>query len=341
MTQKMNKNMVITGYALSKAPDFIPSLEEATGEEWGYWGLRSNIKRRGALTELYRYFLYYWFSLLIVLKCMSCKNIITTQQFYGLIVAFYSRLFQLKKRYTLTVLTFIYKPKNGFLGNVYFRFIRYIVTSKYIDAIVVYPEGEVGYYEQLFGCAPGRFHYVKLGKSDEGKSFVPVKGDYLISVGRSNRDYKWLVDAISGTGYKLFVVNDKFAEEVYDENIQPLKSCHAKEMLELMSKAFCVIVPLLDPNISAGQLVVLQGQNLHKPVIATRSAGITDYITDSETGFIINKDKGELLAILEKLKDDALYERISQAGYDSFVRNHSVGSQFRDIGNIVRSYMVS
>ena len=193
--------MVITGYAWSKAPDFIPNLEDATREKWGYWGLRSNIKRRSVLSELHRYFLYYWFSLLIVLKCRSCKNIITTQQFYGLIVAFYSRLLYLKKHYSLTVLTFIYKPQNSFWGNVYFKFIRYIVTS--------------------------------------------VKGDYLISVGCSNRDYKWLVDAISGTGCNLFVVNDKFAEEVHDANIQPLKSCHAKEMLELMSKTFCVIVPLI------------------------------------------------------------------------------------------------
>ena len=71
----MNKNMVITGYALSKAPDFIPNLEDATREKWGYWGLRSNIKRRSVLSELHRYFLYYCFSLLIVLKCRSWKNI--------------------------------------------------------------------------------------------------------------------------------------------------------------------------------------------------------------------------------------------------------------------------
>lgn len=178
--------MVITGYALSKAPDFILNLEDATREKWGYWGLRSNIKRRSVLSELHRYFLHYCFSLLIVLKCRSCKNIITTQQFYGLIVAFYSRLLYLKKRYSLTVLTFIYKPKNSFWGNVYFKFIRYIATSKYIDAIIVYSKGEVGCYEQLFGCAPGKFHYVRLGKNDEGKSFESVKGDYLISVGCSN-----------------------------------------------------------------------------------------------------------------------------------------------------------
>lgn len=132
--------MVIIGYALSKAPDFIPNLEKVTGEKWGYWGLRSNIKRRSVLSELHR-FLYYWFSLLIVLKCRSCKNIITSQQFYGLIVAFYSRLLHLKKRYSLTVLTFIYKPQNSFWGNVYFKFVRYIVISKYIDAIMVYSEG--------------------------------------------------------------------------------------------------------------------------------------------------------------------------------------------------------
>lgn len=314
-------------------------MKETTLEKWGIIGLKSNIKRRGIITEMYRYFLYFWFPLVILIKCRQCKNIITTQQFYGLIMAFYSKLFHLKKTYSLTVLTFIYKPKNSFLGNVYFRFIKYIVNSKYIDGIICYSEKEVGYYEALFGCKSGKFHFVQLGKSDESKSHILEKGDYLIAVGRSNRDYKWLISALTDTNYKLVIVNDMFSEQIKSDNIKVLKSCHEGEMLELMAKSFCVVVPLFDPNISAGQLVVLQAQNLHKPVIATESAGISDYIKDGLTGLIIKKNKKDLMAALEKLSDNAVYTELSTNGYNSFMKNYSVDQQFCSIGKIVKKYM--
>lgn len=336
----IKKNLIITGYELNKTPSFIKDLEFATKQEWGCWGLKSNHKRHGFLSELYRYFLYYFFSIYILLSCRKCKNIITTQQFYGLIIAFYSRLLHLRKRYSLTVLTFIFKPKKGLIGSLYFRFMKYIVNSKYIDGIVVYSQNEVKYYENLFGCTEGLFHYVRLGKSDESKSHLSEKGDYLISVGRSNRDYGWLISIIAKTEYKLIIVNDSFKGETNSPNVQILSSCYKDEMIDLMAKSFCVIIPLLDPNISAGQLVALQAQNLHKPVIATESEGITNYISNGETGFIIKKDEKALLDALNKLKDEVIYDELSDKGYKSFMKKYSISQQFENIGLIVNEYLI-
>lgn len=275
-----------------------------------------------------------------MLSCKNVKNIITTQQFYGLIIVFYSRLLHLRKKYSLTVLTFIFKPKKGIIGSLYFHFMKYIVNSKYIDGIVVYSEKEVKYYEELFGCKKGLFHYVRLGKTDESKSHVSEKGEYLISVGRSNRDYDWLISIIAKTDYKLIIVNDSFKGETITSNVQILSSCYKDEMIELIAKSFCVIIPLLDPNISAGQLVALQAQNLHKPVIATESNGISNYISNGETGFIIKKDEKSLLDVLNKLKDEAIYDELSDNGYKSFMEKYSISQQFEKIGLIVNEYLI-
>lgn len=287
----MKQNYFITGYALKEAPTYLSVIEKNTNSAWSYWGLKSNHKRHGIITEIYRYFLYFFFPVLILIKCRNAKNIITTQQFYGLIVAFYLKLMRQKKHYTITVLTFIYKRKVSIIGDIYFKFIKFIVNSKYIDAIVVYSENEVDYYTRLFNCRKGLFHYVQLGKEDESKNVTSEKGDYLIAIGRSNRDYRFLIDTIEGTDYKLIIVNDSFKDIVKNPNIKILKNCHDRETIKLIAKSFCVIVPLLDPNISAGQLVVLQAQNLCKPVIATKSKGIANYIINGKTGFIIKKIK--------------------------------------------------
>ena len=113
----IKSNIVITGFELNRMPSFVYDLKNSTNKDWGFWGLKSNHKRHGIRTEILRYFLYFFYSLYILLNSRNLKNIITTQQFYGLIVAFYLRLFHLKKRFSLTVLTFIYRPKNSFLGG--------------------------------------------------------------------------------------------------------------------------------------------------------------------------------------------------------------------------------
>ena len=107
-----------------------------------------------------------------------------------------------------------------------------------------------------------------------------------------------------------------------------------------MAKSFCVVVPLKNPNISAGQLVILQGQNLHKPVISTYSEGVKNYIQNGKTGFIIPKSKEELLRVLTKLEDEILYGEIAENAYNTFMKNFSVSVQFKNIGKIVNSYMI-
>lgn len=103
------------------------------------------------------------------------------------------------------------------------------------------------------------------------------------------------------------------------------------------AKSFCVIVPLLNPIISVGQLVVLQGQNLCKPVIATMSKGIDIYIVNGETGYIISKDKEELLKALESLKNNDMYKQVSEKEYKNFIQNLSVSKQFESIASIVKT----
>lgn len=217
---------------------------------------------------------------------------------------------------------------------------KWIVNSKYIDGIIVYSANEVKFYEDIFKCRKGLFHYVQLGKGDESKTLKNEKGDYIISVGRSNRDYDFLVSSLKDTKYKLVIVSDAFSGKTSYSNVKVLTSCYENEMLELIAKSFCVVVPLLNPKISAGQLVVLQGQNLHKPVIATDSEGVKNYIQDGKTGFLIPKNKNELLRVLAKLEDDILYKEIAENAYHSFMDNFSVSKQFKNIGSIVNTYMM-
>ena len=157
------KNIILADTIVDKDWEFAQGIREKTGEKWEIlcWenaGLKKNnlfnIKRIG------KYFLY---ALKVFLKRSEYDKIISWQQFYGIIFAFYSRLFHVKKKNDLTIMTFIYKPKQGLKGKIYASFMRYVLRSGYIDRIIVFSNSEVAYYKKLFKIEKELFVFLPLG----------------------------------------------------------------------------------------------------------------------------------------------------------------------------------
>ena len=136
------RNIVIVDYNSPNGWKFHSSLEETTGEKWEVHKEISNLDHGGVFRKLVRYSKYFF----VPIKYLRHKNqiarILAWQQFYGLILGFYGRLFNLKNVPPIYVMTFIYKPKKSFVGKVYDKFMRYIVTSGYIKYFVVFSESE-------------------------------------------------------------------------------------------------------------------------------------------------------------------------------------------------------
>ena len=98
-------------------------------------------------------FCYVFFPLLVFLRRHRYDYIVAQQQFYGLMLAFYCRLFRVRKDFHLFVLTFIYLPKAGVVGRIYRRFMRYIVQSPYIDFFTVHSTAEPSLYASQLGVS--------------------------------------------------------------------------------------------------------------------------------------------------------------------------------------------
>ena len=206
---------------------------------------------------------------------------------------------------------------------------RYIVRSKYVDKIVCFSRSECEYYARLFGV--DKFLYVPLGIGLSARREVK-KGDYLFTTGRSNRDYDFLVGALKESTERLVIACDSYKGHG-GEGVEVDRDCYGEKMRGRMADSFCVIIPLKDPNVSAGQLVVLQAMEMGKPVIATESEGITDYIENAQTGFIVKKTPEALRGAINMLKQDSeLYQRISSQSRRRFMERHTVSAMGRAIG---------
>ena len=337
--KKKNKNVILIDFPKFKNWEFKENLNTITNLEWEEIEGVSNWIRKNKISNLMRYIKYFLFPLDIFIKRTQYKNIIAWQQFYGLLYAFYCRIFHVKKHSNLVIMTFIYKQKNGLIGKIYFKFIKYIVQSKYVDTFVCFSKNECKYYSKIFNVSQEKFKFCTLGIENISLRMVKDKQikteKTIISCGRSNRDYNFLYNALKGTNYHLDIISDECKLENC-ENITIYTKVFGQKYLEMLNNSYIVVIPFEDENISAGQLVILQAMQLGKAIICTKSNTVSDYIEEGVNGFIIEKDEEILRNLIEKLyKDEELYNKISQNQKEIFEKKFSTKALANQIGSII------
>lgn len=332
----MKSNVVLVDYIPKLKWGFIESLSAFSSEKWISLSCQTNQYHGSKLNTFKRMFWYFIFPLQIVFKRKKYRKIIGVQQFFGLNFAFWCRLFHLKKVNDLTVMTFIYKRKSGWVGFLYHQYMKYVVTSKYVDRYICFAKEECNYYSDMFGVDSSKFVFVPLGKYMDKDVLVNDEG-YIFATGRSNRDYDFLVDTLRNTDYQLIIACDTYHPSSIPQNVKVLNDCHGSEMLKLMAKCHCVLVPLKNLKISSGQLVVLQAMSLGKPVICTDADGIRDYVINGSTGFLIDNVEEQLLAVLNELYFDAKkYTELSNNAKECYLSHFTEDAMYERIANTLK-----
>jgi len=133
--------------------------------------------------------------------------------------------------------------------------------------------------------------------------FHPLKvdtGDYILAVGQEQRDYKTLLRAIAGANIKLVVVASSpwsTSQIRMDEigEVTILSHIPYQELRTLYAQARLVVIPLFAVDYAAGVNTVLEAMAMAKPLIISRTRGITDYVVHNETGLYVSPgDAAEL-----------------------------------------------
>lgn len=331
------KNVILLDSAPQPGWNFRELLERETNEKWEIWHINSHFSD----SSFKKKFNFFLFPLKVLAKRKELGTIISYQQFYGLIYAFYCDILHLKKRNHLIVTTFIYHPKQGLKGRLYRWFVRRAVCSPILDKIVCFSSSEPAYYAKLLDAPADKFVYVPLAVEDLGRYseiIPPPQQRFILAVGKSNRDYDFLVDALKDAPYQVRILSDTYQRKDTGKNIRVYSDVFGQDYFNMLADCYCVVVPLQDVHISAGQLVFLQSMMFGKPVITTQSDTVTDYITDGQNGFIIAKDSTLLLDRLQRLYNDSqLYLKLVQEGRCQFLQKYSLAHMAEEIGNIWRN----
>lgn len=336
-------NIALFDSTAKKAEDFIRGLEAATGLRWEAKVLTANQGRKSRFANLIRYIKYFLFPFKIFLKRKKYGCVVGWQAFYGLFFAFYCKLFHVKKSNTLLIKNFIYKPKKGWIGKIYYSFMQHIVKSEYVDIFVCSSEKYCDYCSRMFDEPRERFVFLPFGVNDYTKIMdmsKPASNDYILALGRSNRDWDFLIDALTGTEYALRIVCDELHRDHLPENIQIYNNVWKEESYEFIRNCKLMIIPILDGQIVAGETVLLQAMSFSKPIIITKPSCLADdYVTDGKTGLVIPKEKEALLEAVKKLYEgEDLYADISRNCRKLYEDKHSLYSFGVNVGNTLTAH---
>ena len=333
-------NVILSHTAEDHSWGFRRVLSESSGIDFEVEYMSTG-RGDSRLRSLFCYVVFPW---LVFLRRKRYECIVANQQFYGILLAFYCRLFGVRKSFRLFVNTFIYLPKHGLVGRLYFAFMRYAVQSPYIDGFIVRSSHEAQRYPTLFATDASRFVFQPLGLAfdDHAPQVASMRErQYILSVGRSNRDYTFLIDALQGSGYHADIICDTCTLQPSDTRIVVHRDIH--EALPLwLQNCYCVVIPLRDTEVSSGQLVLLQAMQAGKPVIVTRAHAVLDYMIPGETGIAISNTRGELLEALSRLyNDDELYTRLSARSRQVFSERYSAEQEAIRFGQYIAQVMAS
>lgn len=336
----MKKNIILVDIKVKKDWEFVQGVENETNLKWSVISWNNAGLKTSRFFNVKRILGYMHHAFTIFQHRKEFNKIIAWQQFYGIFFAFFLSLFHVKKVNELTVMTFIYKNKNGTLGKIYKWFIVKTLTSGYIDHIVVFSSTEASYYADILGVDRSLFQFIPLGidsKIVSGKSKISVKKPFLLSVGRSNRDYNFLMQCKPNIPMELYILTDvlNLEDQKIPEGTHIINNIRGEEYLRLLKESYAVLIPLKDKNISSGQLVILQSMHYGKPIIITEAYTIHDYVENNKTALICDKNVDEFCAAVNRVvSDNRLYQQLSVNEKRAFVENYTLKRLGEAIGKL-------
>jgi glycosyltransferase involved in cell wall biosynthesis len=249
-----------------------------------------------------------------------------------------------KQAIPIVLVGFIFTPRASAITDTIRRaYFRAVLGQT--KAVVCSSSFEAQRYRGIFRLKETDFISIPYGLHvwDPGVPKVSSAG-YVLSAGRSGRDYSLLGRVFATLSYELRIVCD--SEEALRgltlaSNVSVLRHCYGKEYLEQIAGAELVVVPLKDDDISAGQMVLLQSMALAKPVVITRTPATEEYGKHLETLYFVEHGSMQDLvqAVMHLKANPELRESIGRRAQEHFQERHSMRSFVQRLLDVIEGVL--
>ena len=255
------------------------------------------------------------------LVCVS-----SDMELIGLVIA---RLLS-RKRFPIALMGFIYTTRESAIVSAMRRLYFRSVLSQAVGG-TCFSKFEQKYYAGLFDLENTKFIPTLYGGVfNKPHDLEPSNDGYVLSAGRSGRNYKQLCEAVSQPpAIQTHIICDSaFALQDVElsANVTILRQCYGRDYIKQLAGADIVVLPLKNEKISSGQMVLLDAMALGKPVIITKTATTVEYGEHMSSLYFVEPDSVDELrsAIDFLMADPGLRKSIGDAAKVYYETHHSI-----------------
>jgi glycosyltransferase involved in cell wall biosynthesis len=176
---------------------------------------------------------------------------------------------------------------------------------------------------------------------------APVGAEgYVLSVGREQRDYDTLIEALRPLQVPSVIVPGStwshrgLASMSVPEHVQIREGLSYPELRRLYQGARVVVVPVhLDTRYAAGVNGILEGMACARPVVASDTPGLRGYVEDGVNGRqVAAGDPGALRAVIQELWEESdRAEALGQAGRETVIHGRTIDHFVERVAGLVES----
>jgi len=162
-----------------------------------------------------------------------------------------------------------------------------------IDAVICFSKSQAIYWKKVYGY--DRVFSVLYGVNPQKYEPNYEVGDYIISLGRSDRNYDMLIKALPrlNKNVKTIIVYGKdpitrkspiLKPSYTSKNIRVYYELSRSTCLKLIASASFVVLPLKRVYYATGHTVLLESMALGKTVLISKIPAVLEYIENWKTG---------------------------------------------------------
>ncbi|MFZ1997084.1 MAG: glycosyltransferase family 4 protein [Solirubrobacteraceae bacterium] len=202
------------------------------------------------------------------------------------------------------------------------------------DVVLVFARSQERYLREEAGLssARARFIFDKVDADFFAAADSARAPGYVLSVGREQRDYETLIEAVRPLRTRCIIVpgsawsHRSLASLSLPAHVEMKSGLSYRELRELYQGAAVVVVPLTaGTDYAAGVNSLLEAMACARPTIVTATPGLEGYVDDRVDGRLVGSGDAPALRKLieELLEDSAQAERLGRAGRQTVERERT------------------
>lgn len=348
--ERQPKVLILTDGGATKNDTFAQGIADSMQAEVHIENHQVNKLHGSKWKNIRRYLNYFIFPLHFIHRCKEYDYILGWQQFYTNNLAFYCEMLGLKQQARIVSVNYTYRDKNGIVGKFYKWYMRKLTNSDHLLCLHLPSNMAAEALHHSLGTSLSKMIVANFGVDDiyynvKNRESTIVKGNkYVLSLGRSNRDFDFLVEVWKEPELQnetLVILSDTW------HPVLPLlvNIIHRTDIVGDEAQ-FCLahcklnVVPIDVPTVCSGDTVLLHGMQYERPTVVTTPSTLAEmYIDHGVNGLCLNKDvKTFAFEVAALLRDGAKMKSLGQAARYKFLNHYSRYAMGMAIGNKLKEF---